>query len=720
MSAKRKPFGMGGAISTEEDVYIERDVDEEALRLLRQGRHVNLHAGRQVGKTSLMFKLRSALMAEGHLCLDAELFMLFTSNTLADGMEALVEHLLKQCPEAPQATAAASMKPEQRLKELLNLLAARAPAGRRVYLMLDELDILLRFRAEALAGLFATLRTFCQDREHSLTVLLLSVLTPTEMIMEHETGGIGINVFADLPVRLFENTSEVREQLRAQGFPDLEPGLIDPILKRVLDLTGGQPYLTCLICERLQAADDPPKCLAELEEKLLSTFDSLAEGHLMGIRKQFLDTGRRLFSLAQTYREVLDGQRPTNQHNLVHLRNIGIIRTEGASYRLSNPIYEKLLDWNWLEGLMQSQEPRVTRERASRRQLFSRRVAVLLCGGTIGMIQSDDGKAHFQGADQRLEQFVRTELDGIASVIADWFDPRDGINMTPDRWLDIARYIHGNRDRFDAFVVAHGTDTLAFTASAVAFMLGNSFPHPVVFTGAQTTIDVPYGDTRDNLIRACYVAACDQRINEVQILFGDRVLRAVRAVKTDDRTFDGFDSPGLEPLARIAEELIVNPVAQRLPKRSDPFQPHLAREILYITLVPGLRVDRFRAALAVDGWVGIDGVVISTPGLGNIPSIPPYNFRPFIEEAVAARVPVLITSQMPINPYTREQYEMASVPAALGAIPAGNLTIAAAYTKFAWVIGCTQHEYRDQTLDRESYLAEIKRKMWTDYIGESM
>lgn len=743
MSKKQlKRFHCGGAIDPARQVYVVRDADEQAYNLLAQGGNLNLHAGRQAGKTSLMLNLKQRLSAIGHLCLDVELSVIFGGSDLVEGLFLLAGRLRDKLDALPGA------KPPlrelrharndridsvlQRLLMHLSEVADSLPTGMRLYLMLDELDVVMRFPANDGARFFLALREFFHRPDsHSdrMTLLLVSVLTPNEIIYDHPTGGVGIGFFRDISLPLFDNSPVVRSQLLEQGFPK-HPDVagLDKVLARVLDLTGGQPFLTALLCQELQYASDAAARLAELEDEVLHAPRSIAHNHLFGIRKQLMDMGERVYAILEMFRRVLRGEALTPTRggwNAASLENIGLLRLDDDGiYRIANPVYQARFDEAWVQELMS------TRETASQAKvfqpqgvrLFNRRLALILCGGTVGMI-TREGRSGFQGALDVLSEFIRHDVNRIAHVESFPLYQLDGINMTPTQWVGIAEFINQWWDHYDGFVVAQGTDTLAYTASAVAFMLGR-VNKPVVFTGAQTTLDVLYGDARDNLLRACYAAAHPEAVHETQICFGDLVLRAVRAEKSDDRKYQGFASPGWPPLAQITENLLVTHQAL-LPKAEErsPFCPHLASDILLIDLVPGMRPDDYRKLLEFRREAGfpVQGLLITTPGLGNIPSIEPYNFRPLIQDAIGQRIPVMISSQVPINPYTQSQYELASEPAKYGAIPAGNLTVAAALTKFAWVIGGVAHDRAGQLDDdalNQAYLDEIKKRLRKDYIGE--
>ncbi|MFA7239430.1 MAG: asparaginase domain-containing protein [Sulfuricellaceae bacterium] len=737
-----KPFHCGGAIDPARQVYVVRAADRQVYELLAQGNHVSLHSGRQAGKTSLMLNLKDRLTADGHLCLDVDMSVIFNGSELIDGLFRLRNRLreqlaamskgdlaLRELHHMPGDSIADVLR--RLLLHLVEVSNKRAP-GRRLYLMLDEIDILMRFPADESAQFFLALREFFNRPDSygdRLILLLVSVLTPNEIILDHPTGGISIGCFRDISLPLFDNCLAVRAQLLEQGFPERQnDSALDAILAQVLGLSGGQPFLTGLLCQELQYAADPTTRFAELASEVLYASRSIAHNHLFGMRKQLADMGERVYAILETYRRVLRGDMLSPSRggwNAASLENIGLLRLDDDGfYRIANPIYQAHFDEPWVQELMSA------RETASQgkifppvgKRLFKRHIALIQCGGTVGMV-TQDGQAGFRGARDVLSNFIRNEVNRVAQVEHFTLYQLDGINMTPTQWLGIAELINSHWDNYDGFVVAQGTDTLAYTASAVAFMLGR-VNKPVVFTGAQTTVDVLHGDARDNLLHACYAAAAPDAVLETQICFGNLVLRAVRAQMADGRKYQGFTSPGWPPLAQITEKLLVThhallPSAQNRSR----FRPHLASEILIIDLAPGLRPEDYQKLLEYRQEAGrpVQGLLITTPGLGNIPSEPPYNFRPLIQEAIAKRIPVLISSQVPINPYTQDQYEVNSIPAQYGAIPAGNLTMAAALTKFSWVIGGVDQEWaikpRNEAND-QAYLDEVKKRMRVDYIGE--
>src|SRR5262249_28392079 len=147
-------------------------------------------------------------------------------------------------------------------------------------------------------------------------------------------------------------------------------------------------------------------------------------------------------------------------------------------------------------------------------------------------------------------------------------------------------------DDFDGFVVTHGTDTMHFTASAVAFAFGPNLNKPIVFTGSQTDLSVVHGDARSNLLRSIRIAC--EPLAEVAICFGDFIFRACRTQKRDERRFNAFESPAFYPIGDITEHILLHPVAQLSRDNAPPlqFRADFRAEILQLSLIPGLRPSR--------------------------------------------------------------------------------------------------------------------------------
>jgi L-asparaginase type I len=291
---------------------------------------------------------------------------------------------------------------------------------------------------------------------------------------------------------------------------------------------------------------------------------------------------------------------------------------------------------------------------------------------------------------------------------------KDSTNMIPDDWTKIAKAIYERRNKgYIGFVVAHGTDTMHFSASAVALALGNNINFPVVFTGAQTAPDVYHGDARINLLRAFKVAETD--IAEVVICFGDYVFRGSRAQKKDERRFEAFESPAFFPLAHITENILVTSMACKRKDKSGEIElkPDFASRILQVSLIPGLEPELLKPLLEQGKC---EGVMLQSFGAGNVPSSDAgekYSWEGFIKYARDCGKPVLITSQFPANATSHTAYEPGKAAEAAGAIPTGNMTSACATAKFRWVLAQV-----GDIKDKDEKLTRIREMMNTDYVGE--
>jgi len=344
-------------------------------------------------------------------------------------------------------------------------------------------------------------------------------------------------------------------------------------------------------------------------------------------------------------------------------------------------------------------------------KLSNSKICLIYTGGTIGMRR--DSKTGILHPPENPETF----LDIAPELNKDEFDfvklmNKDSTNMIPDDWTKIAKAIYDRRNEgYKGFVIAHGTDTMHFSASAVAFALGKNLNFPVVFTGAQTIPDVQHGDARVNLLRAFKVAAED--IAEVVISFGDYVFRGCRAQKKDERRFDAFESPAYFPLAYITEEIIVNNIAfKREDKKGDiEFKPDFSCGICQVSLIPGLEPKLLEPLIFDENCKGI---VLQSFGAGNVPNEGDlYSWTGFIEKAKTLYKPVLITSQFPANATLHTAYAPGRAAIDAGAIPTGNMTSACATAKFRWVLAQVENNER-----KEKKLIQIKEMMNHDYIGE--
>lgn len=249
---------------------------------------------------------------------------------------------------------------------------------------------------------------------------------------------------------------------------------------------------------------------------------------------------------------------------------------------------------------------------------MGKKIYIAYTGGTIGMRRSRDGYEPAPGYLQELmgqmPELANPEMPGYA--IHEYEPLIDSSDMHPRNWMAIARDIAENYERYDGFVVLHGTDTMAHTASALPFML-RGLNKPVILTGGQIPLCEVRNDSRENLITAMLIAA-RYRLPEVGLFFGNKLLRGNRAVKVSADGFAAFDSPNLPPLGHaglgisIDWNLVLAPPEDNVLRVADFKTAHVG----VLRLFPGISADIVANLLAPP----IRGVVLETYGVGNGPS----------------------------------------------------------------------------------------------------
>ena len=295
---------------------------------------------------------------------------------------------------------------------------------------------------------------------------------------------------------------------------------------------------------------------------------------------------------------------------------------------------------------------------------------------------------------------------------------KDSTNVNPRDWGTIAEAVferHG--EGYRGFVIAHGTDTMHFTSSALAFVLGPELNCPVVLTGAQTIPSVRHGDARTNLLRACKVACED--LAEVVICFGDFVFRGCRAQKKDERRFDAFESPAFPPLCFITENIEIQPVAKFRTEESAllplTIKPKFATGVLQLSLIPGLESSIVFPSIE---HPKCEGLILQSFGAGNVPHQDEFSLIPVIQRANELNKPTVITSQFPGHSTLGTEYEAGAAAHEAGAIPTGNMTSAAATAKFRWVLSQVLCDIAAGYCSPATKRERVKDLMDKPYVGE--
>jgi len=277
----------------------------------------------------------------------------------------------------------------------------------------------------------------------------------------------------------------------------------------------------------------------------------------------------------------------------------------------------------------------------------------------------------------------------------------DSSDMQPHHWVEMAREVHGALDAYDGVVIVHGTDTMAYTASALAFLLPG-LDRAVILTGAQSPLGEVRSDARNNLVDACHLATLP--IPEVGIAFNAHLLRGCRASKLDAWSLNAFGSPACPPLAELGVSVQLGPHV--LPKRPPaPFDARIEPSVLAVRTFPGLDPRLLLGALGA----GVRGMVIEAFGAGNVPHLE-NSLIPVFEAARARDVPVVIVSQSPRGAVDLARYKGGSLAAAAGAVGGGDMTAEAALTKLMIVLGRADDAGRVRAA-REAFATAVAGEM---------
>ena len=321
-------------------------------------------------------------------------------------------------------------------------------------------------------------------------------------------------------------------------------------------------------------------------------------------------------------------------------------------------------------------------------------ILIIYTGGTIGMVHDSFTGAlipidfkHITNHVPVLSNFGYN-LDSIS------FNPvKDSSNIDPDVWVKMAETIEENFDKYDGFVVLHGTDTMAYSASALSFMLEN-LSKPVIFTGSQLPIGLPRTDGRENLITAIEIAAAQKSgvaiVPEVCIYFDNELTRGNRTTKFSAEHFDAFNSPNYPPLAEVGlhlkynSELIRHPTKKALLKIHKEFDNNVG----ILKLFPGINRNFVQAVIDTKG---LKALIIETFGSGNAPT---YNwFIDDLKQFIKKGGIIYNVTQCHGGSVEMGLYETSREMLAAGVVSGKDITSEASVTKLMHLIGtCTSNK----------------------------
>ena len=313
------------------------------------------------------------------------------------------------------------------------------------------------------------------------------------------------------------------------------------------------------------------------------------------------------------------------------------------------------------------------------------KVLIIYTGGTLGMDFNEQGSLVPCGFDQILERVpVLKELHINISVIS-FQRPIDSSNVHIEHWQLMAALIYDHYDQFDGFLILHGTDTMAYSASALSFML-EGVNKPIIFTGAQLPIASPRSDATENLVTSLEIAADKKNgkpiITEVCIFFNHVLLRGNRAKKVESQHFDAFESENYPILAEAGITIDYH-WSNLKPYAKDFIQVYseMDNNVVVLKLFPGLNKTTAAGILLAES---VKGIIIESYGSGNVPN--ESWFLDLLRESVKRGKILLNVSQCNGGRVMHGKYETSSELEKIGVLSGHDLTSEAATAKMMYVL----------------------------------
>lgn len=312
-----------------------------------------------------------------------------------------------------------------------------------------------------------------------------------------------------------------------------------------------------------------------------------------------------------------------------------------------------------------------------------KRILMLATGGTIASKRGEQGLKPLIPSDEILS-YVPGAKDFCEADTLQLFNI-DSTNMQPKHWLLISQAIEDHYEEYDGFVICHGTDTMAYTAAALSYLIQNS-AKPIVITGAQKPIDMEITDAKTNLLDSLRFSSCPHS-HGVSMVFDGKVIAGTRGKKERTKSYNAFSSINFPYIATIQDEHIIFYLDDKaLIKEPVKFYHKLNSNIALLKLIPAMDATVLEYMAK-----HYDAVIIESFGVGGLPSYESGDYYPVIEKWISLGKTVVMTTQVTNEGSNMSVYEVGrSIKQEFGLLESYDMTLEATVTKLMWILGQTQ------------------------------
>ncbi|HIW20999.1 MAG TPA: asparaginase [Candidatus Dorea intestinavium] len=316
-----------------------------------------------------------------------------------------------------------------------------------------------------------------------------------------------------------------------------------------------------------------------------------------------------------------------------------------------------------------------------------KKILILATGGTVASMEGESGLTPKLSGDLILEMVP--EVNDLCDIDIKQVMNIDSTNMVPDNWITIAKQVLAYYDAYDGFVILHGTDTMAYSAAALSYLIQNS-KKPIVLTGSQKPISSSFTDAKLNIYQSV-LYAIDKNSCNVTLVFQGKAISGTRVIKQRTRSYNAFESMNFPVIANIIDRRIFRQAISRSVEENKlTTYDSISNRVAVLKLIPGLNphiLESFKE--------DFDAVVLETFGVGGIPSGTAHSFENAIMDWVKSGRTIIVTTQVPEEGLDLSLYEVGTKYANVeGILEAGDMTTEAIVAKIMWILGQTTDQKR--------------------------